>query len=569
MFARLFALLTVLMFCCGVQAQVGVNKTLFGVQPDSGQIVAVDPTNGNIIGAFPAPVSLPGTDLQGLSGAESRGTLIYTDFASDSGTALYRIDPATGAVLSVEPGTGLVDSALSYDSNGPFGPAIFTIDDGAPDMWRQDGYGGPVNPHIPNVFPDFPGAMGGDDNGRHFLYGSGFMILEFNTAGAIVGSFPVPLGLVSGLAYDGFFLYASDLSGMLHTLDPNTGTLLNSVPVAGGDLTALATATTEDVGEKTVFGVQPDSGLIVSVDPLTGVITGGFPAPVSIPGTDAQGLSGAEGRGVLIYTDFTSDQGNAVYRIDPVTGAVLTVEPGTGLFDSALSYDSNGPFGPAIFTIDDGAPDMWRQDGYGGPVNPHIPNVFPDFPGAMGGDDNGRHFLYGSGGMILEFNTAGAIVGSFPVPPGVLGPIAGLAYDGVVLYASDLAGMLYTLDPNTGALMHSVPVAGGNLTALATADTGPEMFRGDCDGDNVFNGLLDALRALNFQFIPGSPAPPCLAACDADSDRVFNGLLDGIYMLNFQFIPGSPPIGPPFGCGNEPPGVNSIGQLGCNNPTCP
>ena len=123
-------------------------------------------------------------------------------------------------------------------------------------------------------------------------------------------------------------------------------------------------------------------------------------------------------------------------------------------------------------------------------------------------------------------------------------------------------------------LEDTFPTSGGGTLDLWCLNifgdpAGTEIFRGDCDGDLVFNGLLDAIKALNFQFVPGSMPPPCLAQCDADSDRIFNGLLDAIFMLNFQFIPGAPPIGPPTPCGLEPPGVDSVGQLGCDTATCP
>ena len=99
---------------------------------------------------------------------------------------------------------------------------------------------------------------------------------------------------------------------------------------------------------------------------------------------------------------------------------------------------------------------------------------------------------------------------------------------------------------------------------LCMVDVLLEFVRGDCNGDGIFNGLTDGLKALNFQFIPGSCVPPCLVACDANGNRVFNGLLDGLYLLSFQFVPGSPPPPPPFpGCG---PDQNGVTVLGCNVP---
>ena len=90
----------------------------------------------------------------------------------------------------------------------------------------------------------------------------------------------------------------------------------------------------------------------------------------------------------------------------------------------------------------------------------------------------------------------------------------------------------------------------------------PEFIRGDVNGDGIFAGLIDGLAALNFQFVPGSPVPPCAEASDANNDGTFNGLLDGLYILNAQFVPGSPLPPPPFpGCG-----LDDDNALGCAEP---
>ena len=95
---------------------------------------------------------------------------------------------------------------------------------------------------------------------------------------------------------------------------------------------------------------------------------------------------------------------------------------------------------------------------------------------------------------------------------------------------------------------------------LTCTPVGPDFIRGDCDGDAFFNGLLDALFALNFTFVPGSPAPFCLEACETDRDNLFNGLLDALFMLNFTFVPGSPPVSPPYpDCGPDPDPENTLG----------
>ena len=90
--------------------------------------------------------------------------------------------------------------------------------------------------------------------------------------------------------------------------------------------------------------------------------------------------------------------------------------------------------------------------------------------------------------------------------------------------------------------------------------------RGDADGNGTFVGLLDGVFILSFQFVPGSPAPPCMDAADADDDGSFSGLVDAFYLLNYQFLPGNPPPPDPgpFTCGVDP----SADALGCDS-ACP
>lgn len=79
----------------------------------------------------------------------------------------------------------------------------------------------------------------------------------------------------------------------------------------------------------------------------------------------------------------------------------------------------------------------------------------------------------------------------------------------------------------------------------------PQFFiRGDVDGSGFFNGLIDGLFLLAFQF-SGGPVPPCLEAADGDGNDIVNGLVDALYLLNAQFSGGAPPP-PPFpDCGTD------------------
>ena len=87
----------------------------------------------------------------------------------------------------------------------------------------------------------------------------------------------------------------------------------------------------------------------------------------------------------------------------------------------------------------------------------------------------------------------------------------------------------------------------------------PTFVRGDVNGDGTFNGLVDIIYLLNFQFVSGSPEPPCMDAADADDGGSVNGLVDGLYLLNFQFLQGDPPPFPYPDPGPDP----TPDPLGC------
>ena len=90
---------------------------------------------------------------------------------------------------------------------------------------------------------------------------------------------------------------------------------------------------------------------------------------------------------------------------------------------------------------------------------------------------------------------------------------------------------------------------------------GPAFIRGDATGDGVFNGLVDGLRILQFQF-QGGQVPPCMESADADGNAVFNGLVDSLFVLTHLFQGGPAPPAPYRDCGVDPdPGVS----LGCDS----
>lgn len=95
--------------------------------------------------------------------------------------------------------------------------------------------------------------------------------------------------------------------------------------------------------------------------------------------------------------------------------------------------------------------------------------------------------------------------------------------------------------------------------------TAPAFIRGDFDGDGLFDGLVDGVASLSFQFLGGASAP-CLEAADSDGNGVFHGLVDSLHTLGHQFQGGPPPPAPYPDCGIDPDPATS---LGCPDSTCP
>jgi len=211
-------------------ADAALADSIYGVT-NRNQIVVINPITGDVsvVGATPVGVS----NISGLSGAEGGAVLIYS--SDIGGGLLYRLNPLTGALLSTHALPITNRGGLSYQTN-PGADSIFSINDGAPFV-RQLGYGA-----APLAFgvagATFPGGMGGDDNGRHFIFLSG-AIQEFDpNTGALLANLGNRVGgAISGLAYDAGNLYVTtDSAGFIYTLDANTGAVLNQRAFADSSL---------------------------------------------------------------------------------------------------------------------------------------------------------------------------------------------------------------------------------------------------------------------------------------------------------------------------------------------
>jgi hypothetical protein len=92
-------------------------------------------------------------------------------------------------------------------------------------------------------------------------------------------------------------------------------------------------------------------------------------------------------------------------------------------------------------------------------------------------------------------------------------------------------------------------LAGGGLVAPYVLEGGTLAFtegvsfaRADSNGDGKFD-LSDATFALNFLFLGGAPPRPCNDAADSNDDGILD-VSDAVYLLNFLFTGGEPPPAP-------------------------
>lgn len=61
---------------------------------------------------------------------------------------------------------------------------------------------------------------------------------------------------------------------------------------------------------------------------------------------------------------------------------------------------------------------------------------------------------------------------------------------------------------------------------------------GDVNGDGS-DDISDLLFLVDYQFVPGAPAPPCIEEADVDGSASVD-ISDLLYLVDYQFVPGSP-----------------------------
>ena len=404
--------------------EVTLDGLVWGVQPASGLIVLVDPTTGAVLHSFNAPDALSSADTQvGLSIAEGGDSLLYVN-SDESPGMLYRLNPFTGAVLSIETTAVNANDGLGFETLAQADVTIYEANMDTDPGWTLEGqwaYGVPTGGGSYNLDPTSgntgANVIGYNLNGDYAdlipAYYTTTPAMDASSYTDVTLSFYRWLG-VEQATYDQASIQASNNGSTWTTVWDHTGSDIidNSWTLQTIDISAVAD------GQSTVYirwGMGPTDG------------------SVTYPGWNID---------------------------DVVVTGTLAFPPGIYLGRDLV--------------------EVTRQEGFSGSESSHLTSVAPS--GAVGGDDAGRQFVYvpGSGnGNIVEFDPRAVetTISTFTAPAA---GIEGLAFDGTDLYASDPAGNLYTLNPADGTVLGTTSLTGGGLYGL-----GAWRVTGDDDGGSL------------------------------------------------------------------------------------
>lgn len=394
--------------------RITIETIVWGVRPATGQIIQIDPVTGIVVDAYPAPDALgPGHSRIGLTIGEGGDTLLYVNSDLDP-DALYRLDPASGAVLSIESLDGLTIDGLGYDER-----------DQSVTVFSQD----------------FESGLGPDES-----VSGAFTINNTNA--------PLNNG-TSMLGHPGTY-GNNEYSYYEVTLD---------LTAATGPVAMRFDYAANVEGHFDTINVQ------ASVNPINP--PGDLITPVSgLPYTD-QGHPHRPELGTISYDGGGAlDSGVAEFDLTPFAGDVVNVRIQFGsdgsVTDPGINIDNVEvvavlPQDRLIFQSH-GSSDIHRQSGFSGPQTSDWATGEPI--GALGGDGAGRQFGYFADGLIHEydpFTDTDSFINGFAPPTG---DVEGMAFDGTHLFVSTASGDLITLDPDTGAQLNALPLPDGALFGL-------------------------------------------------------------------------------------------------------
>jgi DNA-binding beta-propeller fold protein YncE len=178
--------------------------------------------------------------------------------------------------------------------------------------------------------------------------------------------------------------------------------------------------------------------------------------------------------GILYQVNFAPTELRLIYKIDPTTGAVLGSIPPAGSSPQGLAFD-----GESLWQSDVGGRIIYELDPATGLVLAQFPAP-GDTPQPLGlGWDGANLWLADSRApeKIWELDRSGVPLGSFSAP----GPSPyGLDWAGGFIWVSDNAvggvGLIYKVDPDTGAILASFPCPGNGGSPNGIAHDGEHLW---------------------------------------------------------------------------------------------
>jgi hypothetical protein len=206
---------------------------VWGVNPSAvgSELINIDPITGTINTSFAlSGIGSTNTEI-GLAGWSN--ALYYTNADVANGT-IYVINPTDGSTTnSFTVSGGWEIDGLGYYADGG-GTYLYTSGCSVEDMHRYDAMDG-ANPQFfwSNAYD--PRSVAGDNGGRIFTYSSteeggqwGIYEVDPLLDTTLTWFSASPSESIVGMAYDGEYLYLSDLDGYLYTLD-NSGSIVNTL----------------------------------------------------------------------------------------------------------------------------------------------------------------------------------------------------------------------------------------------------------------------------------------------------------------------------------------------------
>ncbi|MHB0959585.1 MAG: tandem-95 repeat protein [Pirellulaceae bacterium] len=352
-----------------------VRQPVFAVDVTSQQIHQLDPDLATIVHSIPLPEL-----IKGDAGLAFAGNTLY--LVSGTGSTLYELDPASGAIvdtiLLADLGITESISGLAY-LNGQVVAQAAASDN----LYFLDPIQNLLISSVTAGVSLAGGVAGAGSRGTLFAVTSGDEIVEIDPAdGSVINRFAAPFSLGVGLAFVEGYLWVGDASGNVAKLDPDTGievgswgTGISLAGLAGDDggavLTAVRGSFRPFVGtilddEASVLitdGVSPFTGRFVPIEPLSIFdnlsVGGGWTLEIRDTATDHEGEL-ISWKLIINNPDDTppdyektsnigddspnGDNDVDLYRVDVLTAGVITVDvtPTLTLDSVVRVFSANG-----------------------------------------------------------------------------------------------------------------------------------------------------------------------------------------------------------------------------------